>query len=47
MKLKMKEDEMKETKRKTNTKVGRQHRKPPERNEHITERTPRNEMFRE
>ena len=40
-------DEGKETKRKTNTKVSRQHRQPPERTEYIIERIPRNEMFRE
>ena len=38
-------DEGKETPRKTNTKVARQHREPPERKEHISERSPRNEMF--
>ena len=41
-------DEGKETKRKTKTKVARQHRQPPERKEqHISERSHWNEMFRE
>ena len=38
-------DEGKETKRKYY--VARQHRSPPERKEHIFERSPPNEMFRE
>ena len=37
--------EGKETKRKDY--VARQHRSPPERKEHISERSPPNEMFRE
>ena len=31
----------------TNTKVARQHLSPPERTEHISERSPQNEMFRD
>ena len=40
-------DEWKETERKTKTKVARQHRSPPESKEHITERSPPNELSRE
>ena len=43
MQLKVKRKDQEETK----TKVARQHRSPPERKEHISERSPPNEMFRE
>ena len=40
-------NEDKEEGKETKTKVARQHRWPPERKEHITEISPRNEIFRE